>query len=445
MAKTIEQPDVGEREPSESPGRPSRHRLRRTAIALMAVLSLAVAGVAGYGIRTLKWAEDLFNDSAIDPTILPDVEATNEAGEAVCDPVCTYLVLGSDSRLGLSPEEQAAHGDETTVEGQRADTIILVRVDPEREKTVVLHFPRDLFVPILDDDPDTPEEWKINSAFEGGPNGMVRTVEGLTGLQIDHYVEVNLAGFESTVDALGGVHICVDRPMHDPYSFLNLPKAGCYDMNGKTALAFVRSRHVDTDCGGIPDFHRISRQQQFLRAVMKKLLSPGVFTRLGTLVPSVANNLPHDAYLDLPDLLALANELKGIDTGGVDFRAVPSAPGTTPETSGFVYMTDDAQTLFNRLANGRPLGTLGQELPLTAPSPANVKVRVVNASSQGVASKVQEFLANSGFEVVGEQPTDKVPEGVTGPGSGAAAGGGDGSTGGTGTPAPTTAPPSTSC
>jgi LCP family protein required for cell wall assembly len=434
----------------------------------------------------LRWAEDQFDKKALGAEDLPDIEETTAAGAPVCDPICTYLVLGSDSRSGLTEEEQEAHGSTETVTGQRADTIILVRVDPAREKTVVLHFPRDLFVPILDDDPETPEEWKINSAFEAGPNGMVRTIESLTGIQIDHYVEVNLAGFEQTVEALGGVRICVDRPMRDPVSFLNLRSAGCYDMGGKTALAYVRSRHVVGECG-IPDFNRISRQQQFLRAVMKKLLSPAVFTRLGTLVPAVANNLPHDAGLDLTDLLDLANELKGIDTGGVDFRAVPSAPGDTPETSGFVYMTDEAPALFHRLATGRPLGDLGRELVLTPPSPANVKVRVVNVSSQGTAAKVQEFLANSGFAIVGEQPTDRVPGGVagpvivygegkeaqakvvqgflpgleivqgsltkvdvavvitsdyTGPGSGASAGGGG--TGGTGTPAPTP-PPSTSC
>lgn len=366
-------------------------------LALAAVLSLVVAagGALGYGF--LEWAQDRFGEQGI--TVGKDGVISEI--DTPCDPVCTYLVLGSDSRAGLSPEEQVLHGDETTVEGQRADTIMLVHVDPAREKVVVVSFPRDLWVEI----PGV-GFGKINAAFEGGPNLMVETIERLTGLQVNHYVGVNLAGFQQTVEALGSVRICVDRPMADEKANLNLPRAGCYDLDGRTALAFVRARSLEGDC--IPDFSRIGRQQQFLRAVISEILSPRVITRLPSLVRSTVSNLPHDEGLTITDLLRLTNELKGVGTGAVDFRAVPGTAGPS-----VVEMDPAAHTLFERLREGRPLGDIGKRLDRTAISPANVRVRVLDDSSGGKAQSVHEFLEDAGFAALGVSADP--PSGVDGP------------------------------
>lgn len=119
------------------------------------------------------------------------------------------LLLGSDSRLGLSEEEQAAFGSEETVGGQRSDTIILMSIDPRREQAVVVHFPRDLRVEIPGHGLD-----KINAAYEyGGADLVVRTVREFTGMKIHNYMQIDLAGFEHLVETLGGVKICVDRPI----------------------------------------------------------------------------------------------------------------------------------------------------------------------------------------------------------------------------------------
>jgi LCP family protein required for cell wall assembly len=398
VAKTIQERSV--RQPgSRRPRR--RNGLRQALLVTSAAMSLVVAagGALGYGF--LEWAQNEFEEQEI---VTGPRGPLNEI-DTPCDPVCTYLVLGSDSRSGLSPEEQALHGSETTVGGQRADTIMLVHIDPERDKGVVVSFPRDLWVEI----PGV-GFGKINSAFEEGPNKVVETIEQLTGLEINHYVGVNLAGFEQTVEALGSVRICVDRPMFDDLANLNLPRAGCYDMDGRTALAFVRARSVEGDC--IPDFARIGRQQQFLRAVISQVLSPGVVFRLPSLVRSTVANLPHDDQLTIADLVVLTNELEGVGTGAVDFRAVPGTPGWEGELS-VVHMDPEGEQLFRRLQEGRPLGQLGKRLQRTEVSPANVRLQVLDDASTGKAQRVHAFLEDAGFAALGV--STEVPVGVDGP------------------------------
>ena len=397
MAKTIEERAASARSDRSGPLRGGHRRWRLVALGLSATLALAIAAGGAYGYAVLWWAEDRWDRAAIDEDQLADIGA-----DSPCDPVCNYLILGSDSRAGLSPEEQAQHGSPETVEGERADTIILVHVDPAREKVVVVHFPRDLWVPI----PGTGGEDRINAAFEGGPNRMVGTIEDLTGIELNHYVGVTLAGFEDTVDALGGVRMCVDRPMVDARSKLDLPRAGCYDMDGETALAFVRARNIEGDC--IPDFSRISRQQQFLRAVIGKLLSPSTFARLPSLVRATVANLPHDPWLNLTDLLALTNQLQGIDTGDVDFRAVPGTPGWEGDKSVVHIDRRDAGLLFRRIREGRPLRQVGRNLEDTQLSPASVRVRVIGLSDLK-GDQVRTFLGEAGFAVLGERPS---PEGT---------------------------------
>ncbi|MBI4261455.1 MAG: LCP family protein [Actinobacteria bacterium] len=398
MAKTIEQrPAVG---PGGAvPGRrPRRLRLVLLAASSFLALSVSAAAVTGFGLYV--WAENEFQESEIPvdrPGGLTEIDTP-------CDPVCNYLLLGSDSRAGLSEEEQELHGNEETVAGQRADTIILVHVDPDREKAIVVHFPRDLWVEIPGRGMD-----RINAAFEGGPNLMVATIERLTGIDLNHYVGINLAGFESTVDAMGGVRICVDRPMIDPLANLKLRSAGCYDMDGRTALAFVRARHVEGDC--IPDFSRIGRQQQFLRAVMGRLLSPTMLPRLPSLIRETVPNLPHDSELQLADLVALTNSLKGIGTGAVDFRAVPGTVGWEGEKS-VVHVDPEAETLFRRLRQGKPLGPIGVQLESTRLSPANVRLEVVDDGAGGTAAEVHSLLTDAGFAVLGAG--SDVPAGVEG-------------------------------
>jgi len=397
----------------DASGRPagSARRAFLLASAVLALL-LSVASAGGYG--AYLWVQARLSERPI-PTRDPGT-GQEEIGGPCVRRACNYLLLGSDSRAGLSPEEQERFGSPGTVGGERADTIILVHVDPSRGRAVVLHFPRDLWVRIPG------MGWgKINGAFEGGVRGggaarVARTVRELTGLRINHVLYVDLAGFEGLVDALGGVRMCVDRPMEDPLAGLHLPRAGCYTFDGPQALAFVRARHVAGDC--IPDFARIARQQQFLRAVLAKLLSPSQIMRLPELVPAVAGNIRKDPGLGIPEMLALARELQRASAGDADFRAVPGTPEgiyVDGVYTSIVRMAPEARELFRRLREGEPLGELGRELPLTPPSPANIRVGVFDAGAGRAARRVLARLARGGYDTSpGLRPASELPLDVPG-------------------------------
>lgn len=388
--------------------RAGRHpHVRRGFLAITASLSafVMVLGVAGMGtyfwtraqIRTIPDFE--LPPVAVSPGASP-VAGQDEIGGRCVRGVCNYLLLGSDSREGLSKEEQIAFGTDADIGGEnRSDTIILVHTDPQQQEAVFLSFPRDLWVEIPGEGTG-----KINSAFEGGIEGggaqrVARTVKNLTGLPIHHVMYVDLAGFQGLVDALDGVEMCVPYPMQDPLTGLDIP-SGCQHFDGKTALAYVRTRHQP--CDAIPDFARIGRQQQFLRAVISKLLSPSELLRLPALVPDLLGNLVVDEGLKNPAELAyLAGQLNGVNTGAADFRSVPTIPDGTYVNGQYLSIVRAVQPaadqLFERLREGGPLGELGLELPQTPPSPANIAVDVYDRDSFGTAAGVLDTLTKGGF------------------------------------------------
>lgn len=390
-------------------------RLVRVFLAAAASLSLlvAAAGVVAYGSYALAQRSITHFRLVDEPA--PGSGPRRDYGPCVED-VCNYLLLGSDSRAGLSPQEQEELGTEEDVGGtSRADTIILVHSEPERQKAIILSFPRDLWVPIPGHG-----EGKINSAFEGGLNGggpqvVTRTVEQLTGLRINHVLYVDLAGFEGVVEALGGVDMCVPYAMSDPISGLDI-QAGCQHFDERTALAYVRTRHQP--CDFIPDFARINRQQQFLSAILNKLLSPGELVRAPKLVRPVARNLVTDPGFKLADIIYLVSRLNGINSGVADFRVVPGTPTTIyppsfPGGISIVRMDPSAEQLFRAIREGRPLGELGKTLPSTEISPANITVGVLDRASGGAALEVLTKLGEGGFDTSPGLSTDvSAPSGL---------------------------------
>jgi LCP family protein required for cell wall assembly len=309
------------------------------------------------------------------------------------------LILGSDTRAGLSPEEQAQFGSEETVAGERSDTIILMHFDPRRDRAVVVHFPRDLRVEIPGQGMD-----KINAAYEyGGPRLVVRTIKGFTGLPIHNYVEVDLAGFQNIVDLLGGVRLCVDRPLHDEEAGLDIDRAGCHTLDGDQALAYVRARNIEGDV--IPDFSRIARQQQFMRVLLNRLVSIGSLLD-SDLISQALQNVRTDERLDAADLIYLGTKLRELTeedpTGSrsLDFRVVPGTTQTIGEVSFVVPDAAQAAELFDRLGDGRPLGRLGQSLALTDPSPAIIRVKVLATDSPFDAREAGALLRRAGFIVL---------------------------------------------
>jgi LCP family protein required for cell wall assembly len=310
---------------------------------------------------------------------------------------CTYLVMGNDSRKGLTPDEMIRFGSLETVPGQRSDTIMLVQTDARRKRAVVVSFPRDLLVDIPGHG-----EGHITSAYQDGPLRVAQVVSNLTGVEVNHFVSVNLAGFQDVVNAIGTIPICVSAPLVDPTGFsgLNLPHAGCYDLDGATALAFVRARHICNQ-GGIPDFNRIARQQQFLRALLVRILQPSMILRAPGLIRGVASNLLIDHHLNLADIIYLSRQLSGVGTGAVDFRSLPVVISDT-DGDGIADVTKMDPTLgpllFERLRDGKPLGDIGLEQPLTPPSPAVIGVAVAGARGPA-ADGVEQLLRSGGFDV----------------------------------------------
>ncbi|WNM28506.1 LCP family protein [Demequina capsici] len=230
---------AGESRPVATTARPrrKRHLLRNSVIALLLIVVLVVGG-------TWRWVESR----------LIHVDALSGAADT---PGETYLIVGSDSRDGWL--------DDGT-EGARTDTIMLLH-KPVNGQVALLSIPRDSWVDIPGNG-----SGKINASFAwGGAPLLVQTVEQLTGLTIDHYVEVGFTGVVDIVDAVGGVELCYDSDVNDEKSELNWT-AGCHVADGATALAFSRMRYSDP----LGDIGRTQRQQQVMSAVASAILSPSI-------------------------------------------------------------------------------------------------------------------------------------------------------------------------
>jgi LCP family protein required for cell wall assembly len=218
-------------------------------------------------------------------------------------PAENFLLVGSDSREGVDTgdPESASIGDEAEVSGQRSDTIMVLRREKDGGASL-LSLPRDLWVPIA----GTDHSAKINSAYNEGPQRLVRTVTEALGIPIHHYVEVNFEGFTKLVDEIGGVEICVEHAAQDENTGLHL-NPGCQNLDGTQALAYARSRHYEEFIDGewrtdsqAPDLGRIARQQVFIRTAVDKLLRRirrNVFD-LGDLIGVATDSLRIDEDLD---------------------------------------------------------------------------------------------------------------------------------------------------
>lgn len=361
---------------------------RALKVGLIVVLALAVV-FAGAATFTYFYVQNKVGD-AQDPKI--DVAPKPKRGEPV-----NILVLGSDRRdvveKSVAKKRQYRGGDD----GQRADTIILVHLSADGKRAVLVHFPRDLRVKIH----GTGRYDKINGAYAGGPNQVLRTVEDYTALEIHHYVEVNFQSFRTFVNAVGGIDICVNRTYDDPQAGLKITKPGCYTFDGDEALSYVRARKVDPD----GDYGRIRRQQQFMRVLMDKVTSVGFLLdlpRVIRLANAVSRGVVTSKNLDLGDLRTVANRLSGFKQKNVDFRVVPSYPKFMDNLWFDVDVPDQARALFRAIAADRkrlpPYGKTAASIP----EPEDVPVLIRDATgSPSFAKREAARLEKLGFDVVG--------------------------------------------
>ena len=245
-------PQRGAHPPPPFQRRPARRRsaagrwTRWVALALALVLVLLV-GLFLYFFSRIETVD-----------AVQDYDGRPEAGSGT-----NWVIVGSDSREGLSDEEvKELHLGRAA--GRRTDTIILLHRPASGPPTLV-SLPRDSYVPIPGRGRD-----KLNAAYAyGGASLLVRTIEQVTGLRVDHYAEVGFGGFVGMTDAVGGVELCPSRDIRDRKSGLRVQK-GCQEMDGPTALGYVRARYFDPK----GDLGRVARQQEFLGAVFDRAASP---------------------------------------------------------------------------------------------------------------------------------------------------------------------------
>lgn len=323
------------------------------------------------------------------------------------------LIVGSDSREGLAPGEDFQGPDET-ITGQRADTIILAHLYGDDDLVQLVSFPRDSWVQVpASPDPVTGElrpahETKINASFlEGGPALLIATVQQLTGLQVDHYVQIDFDGFTRMVDELGGVEVCLPEAAQEEKSGIDLP-AGRSVVGGDQALAFVRQRQ------GLPrgDIDRIARQQQFIGAIVRKTLSAGTLSnpfKLNGFLEAATASLQVDQGLQLDDLRDLALRARTVGSDGVVFTTVPVAdPGARRKGQSVVLLDDAAAAqLFDQLRRDVPPVEPGPDAPPPAEplivAPDRILVEVRNGGGvPGLATRVSAELEAAGFLVTGE-------------------------------------------
>ena len=397
MADAQDQRTTPEEAPPPKPPRSGHPRGRKTFLVLAGVLSLLIAGGSAFAVQTIhNINESIYRLGTATPGTHCDLRycLPITANTTAClHKICNYLVLGSDSRVGLSTSQQNQFGHSSASEPSRSDTIMFVHLNIPANHTTIVSIPRDLYVNIPGHGYD-----KINAAYSYGPGVLVQTVEQLTGMPINHYVAVDFAGFENLVGAIGGVPVCIQKPMIDPLAGLNLTHAGCYNLKGKEALGFVRSRHLQGDL--IPDFSRIERQQVFFRAMLNKLTRSASVIHLPSLLKAIRHNLVIDQHLNVFDLQDLMNRITLVGQSGVDFRAVSATPFVQNNIDYVRALQPETSELFSRIKKDKPLHSLGQALPLTGMSPANVRVQVYDMSSNGEAQQVNDYLAKAGFHML---------------------------------------------
>ena len=347
----------------------------RVAAAFLACVVTAGAALASVGTQAVQAAQD-----NIEVVALTGLDAIEE-GQPL-----HVLVVGSDARGGLT-DEQLSDLTLGSFTGQRSDTVILVSVSADRSNVSFVSMPRDLVV--SDSDGGIA---KLTETYGEGRDELVRVVREDLGFPVNHYVEVSIEGFISTVEVVGGVRMCLEEPLVDDKSGADFA-AGCQEFSPSEALSYVRSRR-----GGLGDFDRIERQQQFLRAMLARivdlrlLLDPG---RLVGVAEEVSSQVTTDDQLSISRMVGLAQDLQGAIRGGIEMVTVPGYTRSLDDggvTKSFIVPYGPGlSALQDAIRTGTPLPARG-----TPDERAETVVGLWTAGLPG-ASVVESTLVWGGF------------------------------------------------
>jgi LCP family protein required for cell wall assembly len=344
-----------------------RGRSRRRHVIAKVVLSAAVVIGMVTGLSVVFFYRHL-NDNLTVLDVsdqLSDERPEKKASKLPKEPI-NIMVMGSDDRDGAGNNIDGLTGS-----GARSDTTLLLHLSADRENAYGISIPRDTLVDrpdCIDEDGDTipgatGAMW--NEAFSvGGPACTITQFEEVSGVFVDHFVVVDFNGFQDMVDAIDGVEVCIPEDIEDPAHGINIP-AGTREIAGKEALNYVRARYT---LGDGSDIGRVKRQQAFIAAMAKKVVSNGVLARFDRLVPfldAATSSLVVDE--DMGNIFKIGRiglGFKNIGLEDIKFITVPFQYST--EQPGRVELLPEAEALWRRVINDEPLSKRLSDQVITA-------------------------------------------------------------------------------
>ena len=388
----------------DSPRSDSRSRVGKWVLRALFAIAVVLGVAAIASALLVKHVSDAFSDNLTRDTdvvqvLTPTTDPHSvDTGGTQQEPAKTFLIIGSDSREGVTDALGTNFGD---FPGQRADVIILLKVYPSDDRVQVLSIPRDLRVDI-----DGHGTNKINASFAfGGSELMVRTVRQVTGLDINHYMEVNFVGFAAIVDELGGVQLSFPYPARDLKSGFSVD-AGTQTLDGATALAYARSRHYQELVDGswksvdASDIGRTRRQQQLILAILAEMKRPSTITAATSLTQTIASHLTVDSTLTENEIVGLAWSLRSINGSTIESATLPTYSKTIDGVSYQIQKEPEASTMLGAFAVGDPLAVDTTDV---------IRVQVLNGNGvAGAAGTMADRLNGNGIEVtdVGDAKRD---------------------------------------
>ncbi|KJF18218.1 LCP family protein [Acidithrix ferrooxidans] len=374
-------------------------RLRRSAFIVGFLVLVILLGALG----SFVYGQYLFSK-------VKKVSVSSEHVQVAGQPL-NILLIGNNTRTGLSPSEVAAFGSSSQVGGGRADVTMIAHFDPKTKNVTLVSIPRDLFMPI----PGTKKLQRVDAALNPtkatgtaeNPNQLVKTIEYDLGIPIQHYVELNFDSFQGIVNALGGIKMYFPMPVKDAYSGLNITKPGCITLNGFQALEVVRARHLQYQLpngtwgyDGLGDLSRTRRDHIFLQVLASQVKASGITNPVKdlSLLKNVLPYLTIDSQFTESEMLSLILTYRHANPAATPTGTLPVAFGPA---SGYVF---DGTNYASIVLPQEPADTtmLKNLIGLAQPkiTLSTVNVTVVNGShSAGVGSTISSGLAGLGFNV----------------------------------------------
>ena len=369
-----------------------------------------------------------------------DAAANAGSGGVMFDGGMTILLVGSDARTDadgnpLTKEELAQVATEDDGGGINTDTMMLVHVPEGGGKATAVSIPRDTWItqkvadqvtgPYGDGTQGTYKANKINSFYatakayteerlvnqgvtdpaqreressEAGRTMLIRVIQAFTGMRVDHYAEVNLLGFYLLSNAIGGVPVCLNEAVDDPWSGAKFD-AGPQDVQGTAALSFVRQRH------GLPagDLDRVKRQQAFLSGAVSKILSVGTLanpSKLSDLVDAVNRSVVFDKGFSV---LSFAEQMANLSSGNITFETLPTTgPESSTDSDALATNPAEIKAFFGAIDSGNAEQTTAPDTSPAAVDPASVTVDVQDGTiANGVTAYAADIVTKGGFTLGG--------------------------------------------